>query len=436
MLTEVLHLDNTHKLSGSSHEADIQSLIQDLPKRLRRARPSPLGWMKKKTSCGLCDLHRPMKPELVLEILQLIQQEVTTHFQQFDAYPELIQSPEANLLDRLRAIKGLWTKPDAQSSGDFGDWVYQDNGCAACVIARIAANPAVVCDLRVVLLSRTRTRRNPRTRSLTPFVEECIKRFGDSTAEELFGATDHVSLRMKAARKTCTRAWARDPGRKHSRRSRKSHRRRGASRTTHRIQQEGMNPCISNDSSSTAMIPDPADQPGNDNQEYSRSTLFLNLLDQVSSQPQNTERFDDLYGSIHDVLDLYGGDENGNPYSPKIDDLEAEMQDLSVDPQISKKRMRELSYAAVNGTLDEGTRKEMSQVLASSPLPPHLRGFGGQIESVDVPVVYQYSASDYGSEWTDDECEQSGSDYETPIRKSPSPGDTTWSLVCNQNNWI
>lgn len=431
MLTKVLHLDNTHEVHGASREMDIQMLIQDLPKRLRRARPRPLGWMRK-TSRGLCDLHRSLNAELVLEILQLIQQEVTVHFQQFDAYPELMHAAEARLLDRLRAMKGLWTRPDAQSSEKSSIWSYQNNGCPACVVARVAGNPAAVCDLRVALLSRTRTRRNPRQRSLTPFVEECVKRFGDDTAEELFGATNHVSLRMKAARKACTRAWAQDPSREHSRRSRNRHRRRESSKTIHSGDKDSWSHSVANGRTNTAMT-SPMLGKVSGSREHSRSTLFLNLLNQVSSQDsqlQGPERFGDLYSDIHSVLDLYGGLAKKNPYYSRSSEIHP------VISQDSKERMRELSYAAVNGTLDESMRRELSQVVTSSPLPPHLRGFEDHRDAVDVPVVYQYSASDYASEWTDDDCEYSGSDYEVPTVKSPSPADTTWSLVCNGQNWI
>lgn len=438
MLTKILHLDNTHEVHGPSRETDIQTLIQELPTHLRRARPLPLGWMRKK-SCGLCDLHRSMNADLVLEILQLIQQEVTFHFQQFDAYPEFIHAPEARLLDRLRAMKGLWVKPDVQSSWLSGGWSYQSNGCSACVIARVASNPAAICDLRVVLLSRTRTRRNPRQRSLTPFVEECMRRFGDETAEELFEATNHVSLCMKAVRKACTRAWAQDPSREHPRRSRHSHPRRQSSRTVRASDPDSRNHSVVNGPTSAAMVTGPMPEQVSGNAGHSRSTLFLNLLNQVSSQESQSQRsgcFGDLYGDIHSVLGLYNGLAKHNPYSRSSVVSEGEVLESSASPWVSKERMRELSYAAVNGTMDESMRREMSRVLTSSPLPSHFHGFEDRHSTVDVPVVYQYSASDYASEWTDDECEQSGSDYDAPTIKSPSPADTTWSLVCNEDNWI
>lgn len=468
-LTKILHLDNTHSIE-SPYGMKIVDLVGALPKRLQQYRlPRGLGWMKK-TSSALCELHRGMNADVMLDILKLIQKEVTLHFQQFEAYPRLISPTQAEILDHLRGLKGLWTKPNPDNPVASKPWPYQTNGCAACMTARVAADKNAVRNLFVVLLSRTRTRKNPRQRTLTPFVDECIRRFDKDTADELFETARELAVDMKTVRKACNKAWAHDPTREHSRR--RKHR--------PRKEPEGVHPALRNQdatpkASSSALPMDTAtasaSEPRNRDtrtSEYSRDTLFSALLDQVShprgtsvafNNQENSERsrrsmapspepskrrtLSDLPPAVDSVIGMYRDLAVTNPYSDDSVHSRATTQENLARPQTYQERMRELSYAAVNGTLDgnEGMRREMREILTSSPLPPALQQFDNEramASAVDVPLVYQYSPSEYSSgEWTDDDVEDWDLDDE-PANASTSPSSvgTTWSDICEKNNFI
>lgn len=221
MLTEVLHLDNT-AYGGLSLEYQIQELIKGLPKDLKKKANSRGG---ESSSRDLCDIHRSLNHYLVDDIIRLIKREVTSHFRQLDAYPELIEAMEAEILHRLRALKGLWTKPSPDGPVAPKAWPYQINECAACILARIASDKDALRNLRIVIQSRTRTRKNHRPRELNLFVDHCINRFDSVEAEELYSTASQLAFGMKRARKACVKAYMRDREDDPERASRRKHHR-------------------------------------------------------------------------------------------------------------------------------------------------------------------------------------------------------------------
>lgn len=228
MLTTVLHLDNT-AYGGSSLECQIQEMIQGLPRDLKEKKNSPHG----AEASSLCDLHWSLNHYLVDDILRLVKREVASHFRQLDAYPDLIEPVEAEILHRLRALKGLWTKPIPDGPVAPNAWPYQINGCAACILARIASDKDALRNLRVVIQSRTRTRKNQRPRELNIFVDHCLNRFDPIEAEELHTTASQLAFGMKRARKACVKAYMRDreddPERETRRKRRHHSRREGSS---------------------------------------------------------------------------------------------------------------------------------------------------------------------------------------------------------------
>lgn len=200
LLTEILHVCNTTKFQVQH----VQRLIKALPKRLHRQRVSFSSLNLK--SSGLCDFHRPMNADVLRDILNLVQREVTQCFHPFDRHPQLVRPTEMYILSKLRALKGMWTKPVLGSSVPPGAWPYEINGCAACILARIAVKKEIVLLLRVALQSRTRTGKNHRPRSLMMFVDECMNRFSHEDAEEIFSISSNLAYRMKDARKACSKA--------------------------------------------------------------------------------------------------------------------------------------------------------------------------------------------------------------------------------------
>lgn len=222
MLTSILHLDNTGP--SSHHGLLIGKLIQSLPKRLRRARP-----LSRIRSTGLCDIHKGLNSDLMNDILTRIQREVTVGFRQIEEYPELVGPVESEILAKLRALQGMWTKPQPQTDTPVAPNAlpYQINKCAACILAHVASDGEMIRNLRVVLQSRTRTRKNHRAPTLIVFVDECIRQFGGDKADELFGTASNLAFQMKATRKACVKAWLNENDNKDSRRDQR--RRRGKS---------------------------------------------------------------------------------------------------------------------------------------------------------------------------------------------------------------
>ncbi|KAJ5994214.1 hypothetical protein N7451_009938 [Penicillium sp. IBT 35674x] len=207
-LTEVLHVYNT----TNSQVQEVQRLIKALPKRLHIQRVSLSGLNIK--SSGLCDLHRPMNADVLRDILNLVQREVTRCFHPFDRHPQLVRPTETYILSKLRALKGMWTKPVLGSPVVPGAWPYEINGCAACILARIAVKKEIVLLLRVALQSRTRTGRTHRPRRLMMFVDECMNRFSHEDAEEIFSISSILAYCMKDTRKACSKAHGKHANRK------------------------------------------------------------------------------------------------------------------------------------------------------------------------------------------------------------------------------
>lgn len=190
----------------------------------------------------LCGQHSFLNHELVDGIFRLIKREVTSHFRQLDAYPKLIEPVETAILHRLRALRGLWTDPRANGITPPDAWPYQPNQCAACVLACIAVNKDVLCNLRVVIQSRTRTRRHQRPRKLTLFVDHCINRFSPNEVEDVRHTADQLAPGMKRARKACVKAYLSDrqidpssPSRRKRHQRRHSKRKGGSSQTRTRV---------------------------------------------------------------------------------------------------------------------------------------------------------------------------------------------------------
>ncbi|KAF3397958.1 hypothetical protein F1880_006458 [Penicillium rolfsii] len=229
MLTAALHLDN-NAYGRSSLEYQIQEMIRGLPSDLKEKKKE--NSQSGEEASSLCDLHWSLNHYLVDHILRLVKREVTSHFRQLDAYPDLIEPVEAEILQSLRALKSLWTKPSPDDPVASNAWPYQINRCAACILARIASDKDALRNLRVVIQSRTRTRKNHRPRELNIFVDHCINRFDPVEAEELHNTASQLAFGMKRARKACVKAYMRDredDPERDTRRKRRRHARREGS---------------------------------------------------------------------------------------------------------------------------------------------------------------------------------------------------------------
>lgn len=418
-LTRIVHLDNTTSIK-SPQQVQIQQLLQELPKRLRR-RQLPSSLKLKKTPGGCCDLHRALNPDVITNIFHLVQQEITTHFRQLDAYPDLVGPIEAQILANLRALKGMWTTPTMNHPVAPGAWPYQINGCAACILARIASHRDTIRDLRVVMQSRTRTRKKHRPCQLMMFVDECINQFGADDAAELYGTASQLAFGMKDNRKACVKRWVRDPThpkrKHHRRRSRQVPRsneqpalrtsivempRAAAAGPSSSFQhhdnrssgyRESWGEAVSN-SQRTSFAGDHASRSGAPVPETSKPDSYLRRHSR--HQPQG-QPFGDLSEEIDEVIELYKRLGNGNPFS---------RDEFVPEAMVAPLRIRK-----------------------NAPVPDL-----PQRDTVVVPLIYEYSDSEYfTSDWTDDSCDEADSQA---FAARPSPAATTWSLLCDQGNVI
>lgn len=162
----------------------------------------------------LCDPHRGMNPHVIAHIFELVQAEVGFHLDVMLNYPRYdkeISQEQKMVIENLRALKGIWTRHDSLLlSGEMPEdrpWTYQTNRCEACALARVGSSPDILRDLRITLLSRTRTRKFYKEPRLTPFVEGCIEYHENSS--ELFRSSSDLASAFKAARKVAVKHYLR-----------------------------------------------------------------------------------------------------------------------------------------------------------------------------------------------------------------------------------
>ncbi|PLB33376.1 uncharacterized protein BDW47DRAFT_121298 [Aspergillus candidus] len=153
----------------------------------------------------LCGLHKSLNPYIINHVLSLVKREVTVHLGCLDAYMEHLAPEMKCVMRSIGAMKGMWWVPSAaELEPPVGAVKSQENGCEACMLARVVSQPVYMTDLRGALLSRTRTRRSThRAPRLLAFVDSAINRQRD--AAELFYISGQVGFELKKARKQATR---------------------------------------------------------------------------------------------------------------------------------------------------------------------------------------------------------------------------------------
>lgn len=105
-------------------------------------------------------------------------------------------------------------------------------------------------------------------------------------------------------------------------------------------------------------------------------------------------------------------------------------------------RVSKMEPQAVNGKVGQSSAMDKkSRHPANSPPTAAMQGYesehSNKQSTLEVPLKYQYSPSDYSSSdyWTDASCDDS--DYDAPPDKAPlTAAMTTWSLVCDEGNVI
>lgn len=153
----------------------------------------------------LCDVHKGMNAHAIAHIFELLQWEVGFHLDVMLDYPRYDKEVGRELksvINRLRAMQGMWTEDDEMLDARRA-WTFQENECQACSLARAGSNTGILRDLRVTLLSRTRTRKEHRVPRLVPFVEGCMNHHMNSL--ELFHVSGELAYAFKKARKAAVR---------------------------------------------------------------------------------------------------------------------------------------------------------------------------------------------------------------------------------------
>jgi hypothetical protein len=463
-LTEVLHLDNTHD-HASQQGSNIQKMIEALPKRLCKEWSFSMRSIQSRWQPStLCEVHRSLNPDLINDILRLVQNEVTVHLRKFEAFPQLVGSIEQEVLSSLRALKGMWTKPESGWPVAPTAWAYQINGCAACIVARIASDKYAVRNLFVVLQSRTRTRKKHRLRRLMPFIDESLNRFG-AESDGLHGTANQMANTLKLTRKRCIRAWHEDPNREH----RSQQHRNGKTTSKNRHDSHALKDILPRPGPTSVASPQPNPVPVKNAGHSSQATISSssqngrgsrnifwdkgpqrstaagpaprNISRQtiperpVNPEPPRTIPSAAVPNPPKAPSRTYTHSKWGSDIDEQIDELIESYQTLGVQDKSSSSRSRNPSMLTpAQARMSEQRRRTKTSTKRCPVFPgaQHHQSMG----SAEVPLVYQYSPSEYSdSDWTDVPCEDES--YQPPRPQwDPSPAMTTWSLVCDEGNVI
>ena len=202
-LTTVLQIDLT--AANKETVKQLTEQINKLTQRLRRSFAYKLVPNSIAMPAPMCSLHKGINPYVIGDIYDLVAYEVTYHFKCMDKFPELIPPEQTQILDNLKAIQGMWVAPSPNTPRQAGYWRFQSNGCCACMLSRIAVDRHILCDFRMTLLSRTRTKRKHQAPRLLPFVDECIAHH-EPYVIDLCYYSGQRAYALKAARKAAVKA--------------------------------------------------------------------------------------------------------------------------------------------------------------------------------------------------------------------------------------
>ncbi|OJJ45811.1 hypothetical protein ASPZODRAFT_143688 [Penicilliopsis zonata CBS 506.65] len=217
LLTQILRVDLTIACPPDSScatpsdtraylEQNIKELIVQLPLSMRLSRVLRLFARLNYRVATLCPAHRPINPLVIAHIFDLVVREVTVHLAVFNEYPEVLDTEyDVRVAVRdLERVRGMWIKPSPERGMPVGTWKWQANKCEACMLSRIVSDRIFLRQLRVTMLSRTRTRHNHRAPRLLPFIEAAINQHRQ-LCMELLHESSKRAVEMKRVRKVVNR---------------------------------------------------------------------------------------------------------------------------------------------------------------------------------------------------------------------------------------
>lgn len=153
----------------------------------------------------LCASHSGLNAYVVGHLFHLVKAEVTRRLEKMDRRAECLEMFEIKLLRSIQSIRRLWGEKSPEDDGEapIGAPGEHYNKCEACMLARIVGEPLFLRNLRIAILSRTRTRRKSRSPRLLRFIEGCIECHGE--AFRVLHESGQLAIDFKEARKVAAR---------------------------------------------------------------------------------------------------------------------------------------------------------------------------------------------------------------------------------------
>ncbi|EAW07158.1 uncharacterized protein ACLA_018620 [Aspergillus clavatus NRRL 1] len=217
--------DNTGRVLERCDEP-VHNEIKRLPSDLRKS--LILGILPKSIirTAVMCPTHQALNPYIIGDILCLVKKEVTVHLDIIHWYSNNLDQSHRNLVRALQSIQGMWSLvPPDNRPPPIAPAAYQPNECEACILGRVVREPMHLQNLRVTLISRTRTKAKHRAPKLLAFVDQAINQYGDH-ALDLWHASGQAAFDFKLARKAAIKAYRVRPERIHKREDFSDHLRR------------------------------------------------------------------------------------------------------------------------------------------------------------------------------------------------------------------
>ena len=208
-LTEILTLENppVYQIARADIPPRINETIKEsikqLPCALRRNKiVQMMPSHSKGRAADMCASHNGLNPYVVAHLLDLVKAEATQRLVALDRHAEEIHPFDRKLLRSIQAIGRIW---GAEIPGDTTEPVIgapslQGNRCEVCMLARIATEPLFLRNLRIALLSRTRTKKKHRAPRLLRFIDGCIE-YHEGYAFRVFHESNQLAIDFKLARK-------------------------------------------------------------------------------------------------------------------------------------------------------------------------------------------------------------------------------------------
>ncbi|KAG2010792.1 hypothetical protein GB937_007558 [Aspergillus fischeri] len=462
MLIQILNLQHsvhyTHDNMGRLLEVRselIHHAIKRLPSELRKSTLLQILPNSVIRAAELCPSHQGINPYVIANICSLIRKEVTEHLDVIDWYSDNLDQSHVRLVSALQSMQGMWSLvPLGTRPPPIAPAPYQENRCEACILARVAQEPMFLQNLRVALISRTRTRSKHRAPRLLAFIDQAINYYGDR-ALQYWHASGQAAFDFKAARKAAVRAYKKRPERIHRREDYTDHLRKHPKNKGKSIRLEPGQPEAAGfaeasgdvasqrsddvDMQSIVVYMDhsTAEQQGlcrNASQRarvHSHRAEIVNERDTIADEIIATyEAFGARDWAPRSTTNLPPGVPPVHPLSvPRADhsvisasryDEDHPMGEASYMPPRNNSNWQSAGNGAALGTL-EALSKEVEGLTLGGRPGENTEEFAGRYCDLLSPVAY-HSDSEYSeASWVDAQVRDAG------------PGDTTWDLVCKES---